>query len=557
MAANTAQENGDNPGWGEMLASVFRAPFEERLARQEAARTERLLLETQSQMLGEAVRRVQPDNDEFTIPVGHGEGAETRELDAATASTLRKAARRAARTSTHIRGYLRTLERFVMGRGVDISPEIESEEVLEDINSWWEKVKKHNNWDQLEGEIPARTWRDGETFIWFVEHEEDVIEVELDRDVERHLTSLGVDTDGLKEVDIPAGMLAIRLLPPEQINDPEGIVSHGVITAKGDVQNVLGYIWSPDGREVEEVISSKEMIHLKINVDSDAKRGRSQVEPILKRNAQYEKWLESRITLNFVRSAVALIRKVEGTQAQFASVVDKYKSTEREPSVKNKQKMLKPGSTVSEGPGVTWRFESPNLQASDAQKDGRSILLTMAAATGMPEFIFTGDSQNMNMATALVAESPGVREFEDWQDYFSDPFEEIYRRAILAGVRAEQISGITEEEVMEMSVTTDFPPMVAREEKQHTEANQIRHQNKILSREGWARDEGIDWDVEKDRLKNERAEGLEMGEEYVPGSWPHGHDPDATGDTGQGAGEGDGGDGSQSEPEPLHEGGAS
>lgn len=520
-------QNGDRPGILEMLRSVVAAPFEERVARQQWARTERLRLEAQAMMLSAAVRRVTPDDDGF-VPVGSDTARGS--LDETTSEELRNQARKHARESTHVRGYLRTLERFVMGAGVDFDPQIDDDSGVDrdEVMAWWKLCKRINDWNTLEDEIVARTWRDGEFFLHFDEQEPGDDEVPISTKAVSYLQKLGFSTDDIDLPAVPDGMTIMRLLPPEHIRDPESVVSHGIVTVEGDVQRPLAYLFAPSSaRRVETVIPVQDMMHRKINVDSDAKRGRSQVEVILKRNKQYEDWLNSRITLSYVRSAVALIRKIEGaTTGQFTDVTRKYEAT-GDSSTTNKQKALKPGSVVSEGPGITWRFESPNLQAQDAQHDGRSILLSMAAGTGMPEFIFTADSQNMNMATALVAESPGVREFEDWQDYFRPIFEEIFRRVLRAAARAEAIAGLSVEMVDEMEIQVNFPPMIAREEKAHTESNAIRHEHGILSREGWARDDGINWDTEKERIRQETVDDLDFGGdptgEGTEEGWPRGH----------------------------------
>lgn len=390
--------------------------------------------------------------------------------------------------------------------------------MAERCKEWLRRWREVNDWETLEDEIPNRTWRDGETFIRFFENPDgkpgDVSPAEFPFEVRRRLRELDVDERDLGRPELPPGMTEVRLLPPEQIRDPSGVISHGVLTLPDDVQTVLGYLWAPnpDDPRSHEFVSSRDVIQTKLGVDSDMKRGRTLVEIILRRSKQYEQWLDSRIALNHVRSAVALIRKVKsGSPAQVSSIASAH-DTERDTTRSNRQKTLRSGSVLTPGPNIEYDFLSPNLQASDAQKDGRSILLTMSAATGMPEYIFTGDAANANFASTLVAESPGVREFQSWQDYFGPIFAAMHRRALLDAARAGAIEGLSEDMFRRGDVTlaVQFPPMIAREEKEHAEANEIRHRNAVLSKEGWARDEGIDYDVEKERLERERREALDF-----------------------------------------------
>jgi hypothetical protein len=139
----------------------------------------------------------------------------------------------------------------------------------------------------------------------------------------------------------------------------------------------------------------------------------------------------------------------------------------------------------------------------DAKEDGRAILLTLAAATGLPEYMFTGDGSNANYASTMVAESPGVREFESWQDFFTPPIVQLHRWALVAGARAGAIEGLTEDQAKTIPIKVEWPPMLARNEAEHAAANEIRRKAGCLSLEGMARDEGIDWEVERERLATE------------------------------------------------------
>lgn len=506
-----------------MVRSVVAAPFEERRAREERARTERLLLETQAQQLEQVTRMVRPEDDEFTdaLVTGRGLGSGDRGLDEATAEKLRAAAFKASLRSPHAIGYLRSLERFVVGRGPDFSADVEDERLQGRIHQWWKDFRRINNWNKLENEIPYRTWRDGEVFVrkFIQEEETGPSDFELDGKVRRWMRRVGADPrEDLSGPTIPQGMALVRLVPADQISDPKGEISHGIITDKDDVQVVLGYVWAPQG-EVEEVIPSDDMMHVKIRVDSDVKRGRSALEPILKRNRQYEKWLESRIILNYVRSAVVLVRKVEGaTPAQLAQISSDREAERQENSRREQSKAFRPGTTLTPGPGISYKFKSPNLQATDAQKDGRQILLSMAAATGLPEYLFTGDASNANFASTLVAESPAVRKFQSEQDFFEPVFRTTHRWPLISAAEHNAVEGLDKETARELPISVEFPPMIVREELEHTKANQIRHQAGVLSKEGWAREEGLDWEVERERLERERQEDVEFSAPVVPGA---------------------------------------
>ncbi|KKL88238.1 hypothetical protein LCGC14_1926710 [marine sediment metagenome] len=492
-------DNGKQPG---LVRAFLTAGLEERLLRTEEARSARMRVQASNRWLTEAARLVQPETDGFR-PLA----STARALDSTTAHTLREQARKAAIQSPHLRGYLRSLSRFVMGKGPIIRASTGDEKLDGQLDAWWLKWAAFNNWDRLEDEIPMRTWRDGESFLWAVMADESLNLLPSDA-ATIALVRSGIDVSALAPVEIPDGMMLLRLVPPEDISNPmiTEDLSHGIITAADDVQTVLGYMHAPS-RKLKRVISVSEMRHIPIGVDSDTKRGRSLLEPLLRIDAMYREWLDYRMALNYVRTAYAIVKKLPGaTPTQAAAIRDQQTVTKTGLGNDRLSKRLKPGSTIVTNAEI--EFMGPNLQAQDAQHDGRTLLLSMAAETGLPEYMFTGDSSNSNFASTLISESPALREFESWQDFFRPTFEWIWRKAMQGAIEAGAISGPSDIEDLHVSIT--YPNMLSREELEHAQANLIRFDAEILSKEGWARDEGIDWDTERDRIDREREEAIDF-----------------------------------------------
>jgi capsid protein len=487
----------DRPGLLAMARSMLAAPFEERLLRQAAARNERLQYEASSHVLAEIVQRVTPENDGF-VPLG---AVGTRELDAGTATELRDAARKAALENTHAVGYLSTLERFVVGEGPTITVEHDSAEVAKAADAWLTEFRRWNRWDLLEDELPMRTWRDGESFVRRFDAPPERLAAQK---VTERLARLGFVVDEEESERPPEGMIFLRFMEPEHVSDPHGDITHGIVTAAADVETVLGYCWSPDGKAIKEVVPAPDVLHTKTRVDNNVKRGRSVLEPLLKRIKQYEDWLSYRITLNLMRTAVVLVKTINGSPGQIAGIRDQQqKQREDSPGSSKQLQMLKPGTTVHASPGVSYEFKNPQIQATDAKEDGRAILLTLAAATGMAEYMFTGDASNSNYSSTMVSESPSVREFQSWQDFYTPAYVQLHRWALVAGARAGAIKGLSEEDAKRVAINVAWPPLIARDELEHAQANKVRRDAGALSLEGLARDEGIDWTVEKARLEAE------------------------------------------------------
>lgn len=501
---------GDGPGVLTMLKSLVAAPFEERMVREASARHDRLSYEAANMMLEQTVRLIQPeDNAGFTLLGRNGDSA--RKLDPESARELRQQATHAAYRSPLSVGYLRTLKRFVMGKGPTFVPQVTDERLKGRIEAHWKLVADVNNWDELEDEIPGRTWRDGETFLHrTVQKADGPVPFELSQKVLNRLGKLGVTRDQLRSRELPAGTTFFRLIDADQIIDPDGVVSEGILTSDNDVQTVLGYLWSVDGKTAD-FIPADEMLHTKINVDSDVKRGRSILEPILKRDKQFDEWLTYRIALSLARSAVVLIRKIEGASpTQVREMRDKQQTQREDQGNDRRVRAFKPMSTITAGPGMSYEFKAPNVQAADAQHDGRAIQLNMAAATGLPEYMFTGDASNANYASTLVAEGPAHREFESWQDFFTPRYRRLYRWAMMDAADAGAIDGLSVDGARTIEVDVHWPNIEVRDEQDHAKANEIRHRNGVLSREGWALDDGIEWEAEKVRIEKERMGDVEF-----------------------------------------------
>ena len=358
----------------------------------------------------------------------------------------------------HARNIIRLFEKYIVGRGFQITPEADDPK----IKAYWEEFWRINKMALKKKEIVRRTMRDGESF---------------------------------RRYFVKERMLIMRFMNPAKVKEPDtkeangvvGNASHGIETKRDDIEEVLAY-WYKGKR-----ILAEDVQHNKILVDSDVKRGRSILEVFADYLAMYDRWLKDRMKLNMVRSIVALIKKVSGTPAQTANIVSAQDTTQRKaPDGTPYQKAPEGVSIFTTNKGVEYEMKSPNLQAGDVANDGRAIRLYISAGSGLPEFMVTSDSSNSSYSSTMVAEGPAVMEFEDWQDYFAEVFQEIYTKVIETGIVKNKIpariSVETEEvnidpETGEVKTTTKketidtpttakivFPELVARDILKETQA---------------------------------------------------------------------------------------
>jgi len=300
-----------------------------------------------------------------------GGGVLAKDLVESSAANVRKQAFLLFYSSPFARGIIRTLRKFIFGKGVKIelaeekiSKKKQAEEYLEE----WQDV---NKWDLIQKETSDRTFRDGECF-W-------------------HNRWMG-------SKKIPR----LEFVEPDDVRSDMDNASHGIQIDPKDPTTVLRYHIRKlvnDQRDAQSMfIAGEDMEHLKINVDSNMKRGRSLFEPVFRYFTWHEDWLQSRIVLNKVRSAVALVRHVEGTQVQGQLIRSPQTIQNTADQRRNRatSTMFRSGSILSAGPGVKYEMLSANLGASDAAQDGRNILLSIAVGVGFPEMFLTADFSNAN-----------------------------------------------------------------------------------------------------------------------------------------------------------------
>lgn len=314
----------------------------------------RQMTEALSSFGGERLKKSLDDSDSGSWSMLGSAGS--RELSVVDADTMRSQAAKLYYTNPHARNIVRLVEKYVVGRGFQVSHRAK----VEPLKLWWDEFWKRNKMDLRKKEIVRRGMRDGEVFI-------------------------------RKFRDKSDGMLLIRFMDPGLVLEPAGKTAG----AKGDTS--FGIETNPeDGEEVwaywykGERILAEEVIHRKILVDSDVKRGRSFIEIAMFDLAMYRKWIKDRMKLNYIRSLIGLHRKVKGGTAEVASLAAGYETSKlKAPDGTAKMRVPEGVSVVTTNEGVDYDFKTPNLQAADVATDGRHVLLSVAAGVGLPEYMVT------------------------------------------------------------------------------------------------------------------------------------------------------------------------
>jgi len=200
--------------------------------------------------------------------------------------------------------------------------------------------------------------------------------------------------------------------------------SSGAAAGKGDGGLGSGRVWpSPlAAPEAEQVV-----LHYAINRPAGCTRGEGDLAPILPWLRRYKEWLEDRVRVNRYRNAFVWKVTVQG--AGESELRRRRAELLRPPP---------PGSVVVTNEGEKWEAVNPQVQAQEAESDGKALRLMVAAGAGVPlHFLAEGDSATR--ATAAEMGDPTFRHYRQRQMFFCHMLVDI---ATVALRRAEQIGRI-------------------------------------------------------------------------------------------------------------------
>lgn len=353
--------------------------------------------------------------------------------------------------------------------------------------------------------------------------------------------------------------------------DPDNITS--INTNEDDVTKTERYQWLPTGKTKAESIDAAEMQHVKLFVDSNVKRGRPVIEPVLSKIIKYDEWLNDRVILNRALSSVFLEIVVRaGSPSDRSAVRNRFQDTT---AVKSSQhgvatkKPPAPGTIAIHGENEEWKWNSPDIKADSCKEDGRQIRLAIAAGVQMPEFMLTSDASNASYSSTLVSEAPFVRLIQYYQTQIFEPeIKQIYREDIEYGIRRKILPMRSTDKVLRESarkeksrlewevglkercgdidpklerklievledpdnyedvviptktdVDINWPPVVSRNIKEETDSYSLHDQMGYASKQTIAGRLGYDYEEERRLIKKEE---MENESDYKPPVIPEG-----------------------------------
>lgn len=337
-------------------------------------------------------------------------------------------ARKFFRFNAMARAAIMGVVKYVMGKGVNITPKSKDPRIWYIWKEFW--TSPRNNMKERQFEIVKRYFRDGEMYLIY-------------------FTKDNGDNNTWRTT--------VRFMDPIDIRY-DGAEGEGSITDKTN----QGIVFDENDAETPLMYYVRDRLHPEKSVPVDAKtvqrrrfpladmdqaRGESFLQQAMPYLTQFQTWLENRMILNKLRTAIVMIREIDGTASDVSRVVsNSIPASSRAASGSSQKQSIKPGTIYTANAGVKLRMDAPNINAADVKDDGRAIILQICAATGLPEYMF-GDASNANYASSLVAESPTVKEIEFHQAILEGMWQEMFRRVIQAAVDAGKLEAPPEEDI--------------------------------------------------------------------------------------------------------------
>ena len=231
------------------------------------------------------------------------------------------------------------------------------------------------------------------------------------------------------------GDILIRAVDPstvwEIVTDPDDIEKvyyyHQQYPTAYQVFYSNNMINLPSTQYVVKQIPAHEMLHYKLNCNSNEKRGRSDLFPVMTWLKRLKDFYTARVIRAIMQSCVVWKTVIKGDQVDIDAYITKYGTNPP-----------KAGSLHVENESSTTSPMIVDIKAADARDDGDALLNLISVGVGIPkEYLGLGDRSTR--ATALVASEPGYKKFQDRQEHFKKIITDIAKIVTSEGMRANVI----------------------------------------------------------------------------------------------------------------------
>ncbi len=401
------------------------------------------------------------------------------------------------------------LMHYVIGDGFDIQADpkdkfaddaeaqswaIEAQDILDRVLDSWEW------WGDLEQELFTRSRRDGEFFIG--------VEPRSSRDVGLILP----DPPCITEPE-NAARLEDHLGIGESLN-----WKYGIATRDRDTSTPLGFFCDWDGTGTGwEFYDSRHMVHAKLNVDRQIKRGLSDFYAPSGTLEKGGKLFSNLMHGSAVQAAIAYVREhAQGTTADDLEEMAAARSTATATrpagpggrAQTTRQRKIEAGQVVDVTAGLKY---TPG-PLGDAQRGAafmdivQGAIRIVGARFQMPEYMISGDASNANYASSLVSEAPFTKSAENKQNYYKRTYTKIMWLILSAAAEKGAFDGAPVHVLKrKLKVAVEGAQIASRDPQIEHTINQAEYAAGIRSRRSWQIAAKLDPDEQDAQIKQEGA----------------------------------------------------
>lgn len=272
---------------------------------------------------------------------------------------------------------------------------------------------------------------------------------------------------------------------------------YGILTAKNDVQAVIGYaVHSLDYSDTDyEFVEAKDMIHIKRDVDRGVKRGL----PLFVWGMKEAVEAAARIERNMgegsaIQAAIAYITEFQMAGPQEIQSVATQNSDymEQRPWNNNPRRPVQqyePGTVINTDKNQKF-IPGPYNSGIEGHAAVVTLLMRSAASRiNAPVWIFSSDATDSNFAGQLVAESPWTIRCESEQQIYSEAFYRLLLRAVEMGIEEGLLP---EDTLLKVEIKQDVKSPAVRDALKEAQTASSNIQAGVISPQEATRQIGLD-----------------------------------------------------------------
>ena len=343
------------------------------------------------------------------------------------------------------------------------------------------------------------------------------------------------------------GMLRTRFIEPELIRSPVDSSdspqdTFGIRTSPEDIRDVVGYwvIEKPWENTTGVLVPADEIIHVKINSESNSKRGLPTLYAVESNLRAAEDVLASMIALAKTRAKIGMIRSVADAPAAAIEELERSAAdgqvTDRVTGRSTNVERFAYGTILTSSDNIKYEFPSLNAGASDLIEILKVNLRAIAARFGISEIMMSADASNANYASSLTAEAPATKSFERFQSMLTGAFGTRKTRpgrslAWEALAHAARMGHFDAKLLGMVTIQVNPPTVQARDRAAESNVHKTYLDMGVLSKASISSDIGVDPKKESEQILREQKEAQKNqptppgGMGAIPGQQPGGQPP--------------------------------